>query len=108
MVLTQEAGGQSPMVLPDSDPIAVAAVRAVREGDIAALRRLLLAHPGLAAARTVGDKGSSASLLHAVTDWPGFFPHGAEVARILIDAGADPNARVAGSFHTGGVSMQVR
>ncbi|MGH9076287.1 MAG: ankyrin repeat domain-containing protein [Acidimicrobiales bacterium] len=31
--------------------------------------------------------------MHAVADWPGYFPNGPEVVRILIHAGADPNAR---------------
>jgi ankyrin repeat protein len=30
--------------------------------------------------------------LHLVTDWPGYFPNGPEIVRLLIDAGADPNA----------------
>jgi ankyrin repeat protein len=31
--------------------------------------------------------------LHLVTDWPGYFPNGPQIARLLIQAGADPNAR---------------
>jgi ankyrin repeat protein len=34
--------------------------------------------------------------LHVVTDWPGYFPNGPEIVRLLVDAGADPNARQPG------------
>lgn len=30
--------------------------------------------------------------MHLVTDWPGYFPGGPQIAALLIDAGADPNA----------------
>ena len=26
-----------------------------------------------------------------VTDWPGYFPNGPQIVRVLIDAGADPS-----------------
>jgi len=32
-----------------------------------------------------------------VTDWPGFFPNGPEVVKMLISDGADPNARTQGA-----------
>jgi ankyrin repeat protein len=31
--------------------------------------------------------------LHVVADWPGYFPNGPQIVRVLVDAGADPNAR---------------
>ena len=34
--------------------------------------------------------------MHLVTDWPGYFPNGPEIVRLLIEAGADPNALTAG------------
>lgn len=68
---------------------------AVRSGDVASLRRLLNANPGLASVPPGGALGSRTPL-HIVTDWPGYFPNGPEVVRILIEAGADPNARSPG------------
>jgi ankyrin repeat protein len=34
--------------------------------------------------------------LHVVTDWPGYYPDGPEVVRMLVAAGADPNADTGG------------
>jgi hypothetical protein len=82
--------------LPADDPLAVQATRAVQEGDLAALAALLEAHPGLAAARIGDPAGTSGTLLHALTDWPGHRPNAAETVRLLVEAGADPNARFTG------------
>jgi uncharacterized protein len=60
---------------------------AIRTGDLAALRSLIDAHPSLATSRLNGTWP-----LHVVTDWPGYFPNGPRVARMLIDAGADLDA----------------
>lgn len=57
-----------------------------------ALRELLAADPGLATSRLGGPAGGRTPL-HVVTDWPGFFPNGPQIAQLLIDAGADVNAR---------------
>jgi uncharacterized protein len=85
--------------LRDDDPVAAAAVDAIHNGDLGALGSLLAGHRELAGARIRGAKGETRSLLHVVTDWPGYFPRGPEVARILIEAGADPNAAVTGAWH---------
>jgi ankyrin repeat protein len=69
-----------------------ALVVAIRSGDVAALARLLDENPDLASSALGGDHGARAPL-HVVTDWPGYFPNGPEVVRMLIKAGADPNAR---------------
>jgi uncharacterized protein len=66
-------------------------VEAIHGGDLAALRRLLSDNPGLATAR-IGDS----TLLHVATDWPGHFPGGAETVAVLVEAGADVNARFGG------------
>src|SRR5690349_18230737 len=87
------------MLLPKDDPLAVAAVTAVRAGDVAALRQLLRDHPGLENAR-IGIPGCkdppSRTLLHVVADWPGHFPNGPAIVAALKAAGADVNARSLG------------
>jgi uncharacterized protein len=80
------------------EPLAVAVTEAIRSGDLAALRRLLAEHPELATARIGGDEpaGTSHTLLHVATDWPGHFPNGAATVAVLVEAGADVNARFRG------------
>jgi ankyrin repeat protein len=82
--------------LPGADPIAVALVAAIQGGDLESLRRLLAGQDGLASASIQGRRGGSRTLLHVVTDWPGYFPNGPAVVRLLIEAGADPNAPALG------------
>lgn len=64
----------------------------LRRGDLATVRRLLAADPELASARGPGGR----TALHVVTDWPGYFPEAPAMARLLLEAGADPNARTEG------------
>ncbi len=80
------------------DPVALDVVAAIHSGDVAGLKRLLDEHPGLAAAKLGSDEagGVTRSLLHVVTDWPGHFPNGAATVRVLVEAGADVNARFSG------------
>ena len=82
--------------IPDEDQIAVELRRAVRAGDVQAIQRLLGNDPALASARLGGKDTGTATPLHLVTDWPGYFPNGPQIVRLLIDAGADPNARTTG------------
>ncbi|MGH3259286.1 MAG: ankyrin repeat domain-containing protein [Streptosporangiaceae bacterium] len=81
----------------EGDQIAIALRLAVHDGDVEAIRRRLRDDPTLALARIVGKDGRSGTPLHMVTDWPGYFPHGPEIARLLLDAGADPNVRTTGA-----------
>lgn len=60
---------------------------AIRWGKVARVRELLAADPDLATARILGNR----TALHVATDWPGYFPNGPQIVRILIQAGADPN-----------------
>lgn len=79
------------MTMPDDDSVALALVQAIRTGDLAALQGLLHEHPNLASARI--QAAGLRTPLHVVTDWPGYFPNAPIVVRMLIAAGADPNAR---------------
>jgi uncharacterized protein len=74
---------------------ASALVGAIHTGDVALVQKLLAQDPGLASARLGGRPGDRTPL-HVVTDWPGFFPNGPAVVRVLVAAGADPNARPSG------------
>ena len=70
------------------DPVAIAAVRAIRTGDTASLASLLGRHPGLVSEQIHDTR----TPLYVVADWPGYFPAGPATVRLLIEAGADPNA----------------
>jgi ankyrin repeat protein len=70
------------------DPVATATVHAIRTGDTASLAALLTGHPGLAAEQIHGTR----TPLHVAADWPGYWPAGPVTVRLLIAAGADPNA----------------
>ena len=68
-----------------------AAVEAIHSGDLERLKRLLRENPDLATARVEGR-----TLLHETADWPGHFPNAAASAALLVEAGADVNARFEG------------
>jgi uncharacterized protein len=74
------------------DPLAVAAVEAIRSGDLEEVKRLLRDNPSLATARI----GKSRTLLHVATDWPGNFPNSAVTVAALIEGGVEVNARSTG------------
>ena len=81
------------------DSLAVEAVRALGEGDVDALRLLLAGHPSLVRARLArhDQRGAARTLLHVATDWPGHLPHGIVSVTLLVQAGADANARLYGT-----------
>jgi hypothetical protein len=81
--------------MPGDGPAAVELHLAVHGGDVDLVRRLLSGNPDLARASFVA-RGGSGTVLHFVTDWPGYFPNGPAVVHLLIDAGADPNATTTG------------
>jgi uncharacterized protein len=88
----------------EDDILAVDVVKAIHTGDVLLLNHLLAENPGLVKARIVGrdyeekcnSLGMSRTLLHIVTDWPGHFPNGATTVGVLVDAGAEVNARFTG------------
>ena len=82
--------------IPAADQVAVELRQAVQGGDVEQLTRLLVAHPEVASARLVGADGGGGTALHIVTDWPGYFPNGPAIARLLLEAGAEVDARTAG------------
>lgn len=65
------------------------AVALLDAGDTQALRGLLQANPELATARDPGN----ATLLVRLIDWPGHRPQAPDSARVLLEAGAEVDAR---------------
>ncbi len=97
---TAEADRGGPALrLPKHESLARALVEAIHAGEVERVRELVTENRDLASARLVDDKGGSGTSLHAATDWPGYFPNGPQIVSILIDAGADPNVPVEGSWH---------
>ena len=80
------------MNLAPTDPLAVRLTGAVRAGALGELALLLDEQPELVRARIAGRHGGWRTALHLATDWPGYFPNGPAVVRLLIEAGADPSA----------------
>lgn len=76
----------------DEDQTAVSLRAAARSGDVAAIQTMLHDDPAMARARLGTPETGSATPLHLVADWPGYFPNGPQIVRLLISAGADPNA----------------
>ncbi len=72
--------------------LVIATIAAIHSGDVAGLQRLLDDHPGLAASR-LGGVAKGRTPLHVVCDWPGYFPNGPRIARMLIEAGANLDNR---------------
>jgi hypothetical protein len=75
--------------------VADAVVMAIHAGDTAGLRQLLAEHPSAASA-PLGGRYKSRTPLHVVTDWPGYFPNGPAIVRLLVEGGADPDAHQPG------------
>lgn len=63
----------------------------IQRGDVEALRAWLDANPGLVNAWLPDNRRT---LLHVVVDWPCQLPNAVAMVELLIEAGADPNARM--------------
>jgi len=79
---------------PDPDA-AAKLVSAIRAGDVEAVQ-LIIADAPEVASQHLGGRFQTRTPLHVVSDWPGYFPNGPQVVRLLLAAGADPNARQPG------------
>src|SRR5215471_7197502 len=75
----------------NDDPLAIAGATAIRTGDLATLERLLAENPDLANIQIEGRRGGYRTPMHVVADWPGYFPNGPAVVRLLLAHGAAPN-----------------
>jgi hypothetical protein len=85
--------------VPGDDPVAIDLLLTIRAGDVDTLRQLLHDDPELVSARFIGRLGKEGgwrTALHMVTDWPGYFPKGPEIVRLLVGMGADPNIDTGG------------
>jgi ankyrin repeat protein len=88
----------SSVTIDTEDPLAIAVTHAIHQGDRPTLKRLLEQHPFLPKARLGDDSpdGMSRTLLHVATDWPGQYPNVGATISLLIESGAEPNARFRG------------
>ena len=71
---------------------AVALGVAIQAGDIDTVRRIVADIPTLATA-SLGGPFKTRTALHMVADWPGYFPNGPQIVRLLLAAGAKVDAR---------------
>jgi len=84
------------VTLESDDPTGLRLIQAIKDGDLGELERLLGDDGGLATVGLMDGRGSVRTPLHVVADWPGYFPNGPVVVRLLIEAGADPNRPIVG------------
>jgi ankyrin repeat protein len=82
-------------VAPSEHPAAASLVAAIHAGDLDTLQRIVAASPDVVAV-PLGGVFKTRTALHVVADWPGYFPNGPQVVRLLLAAGADPNAHQPG------------
>ena len=86
----------------NDDPLAIAGATAIRTGDLVTLERLLADNPEFANVQIEGRNGGYRTPLHVVEDWPGYFPNGPAVVRLLLANGADPNGGAEGFLRLDG------
>jgi uncharacterized protein len=88
----ESAASQDPGTAPD--PRVFEFTAALHKGEVARLRALLAADPGLATSLI-----NSRTPLHLFADAPGHRPNPAQVVAVLAEAGADLDAHAAGTWH---------
>jgi uncharacterized protein len=88
----EPAASQDPGAAPD--PRVFEFTTALQTGEVARLRALLAAEPGLATSLI-----NSRTPLHLFADAPGHRPNPAQVVAVLAEAGADLDAHAAGMWH---------
>jgi uncharacterized protein len=88
----EPAASQDPGAAPD--PRVFEFTTALQTGEVARLRALLAADPGLATSLI-----NSRTPLHLFADAPGHRPNPAQVVAVLAEAGADLDAHAAGMWH---------
>jgi hypothetical protein len=67
-------------------------VSAVHVGDAEGVQRVVTASPDILVG-ALGGPFNTRWALHIVADWPGYFPNGPQIVRLLIGAGANPDGR---------------
>jgi hypothetical protein len=78
------------------DPgVTAAFVTAVHIGDVDGVQRILTTAPEIVDG-PLGEPFGSRWALHITTDWPGYFPNGPDIVRLLLLAGAAPDGRSPG------------
>ena len=85
------ASGSADFVTPNPET-AAALVAAIHAGDVVAVERIIANAPDIVGG-PLGGRFKTRTPLHVVADWPGYFPNGPAIVRLLVAAGADPNAR---------------
>ncbi|MDA8027034.1 MAG: ankyrin repeat domain-containing protein [Actinomycetota bacterium] len=90
-----------PWFLSTSTADAISLVIALKAGDLTTVRALFEMSAALSNVRLIGDNGSRESWrtpLHVITDWPGFFDNAPEMAKLIMEAGGNPNIDCGGSM----------
>ena len=64
---------------------------AIQAGEVDAVRRIIAENPGLVTG-PLGGRFQTRTALHVAADWPGYFPNGPQIVRLLLAEGADPDA----------------
>jgi hypothetical protein len=77
------------------DPAVRALTDAIQAGALDELARILDTDPELASG-LVGDERQARTALHVATDFPGHFPNTGAVIALLVERGADVDARFVG------------